>query len=215
MKMTAEVGNLNPYALDYPVCLVNGEPRLSAQTRAHMSLLNEDHPWLKMPTPTNTVVPGEVPVTSEYDPCTENYATSYLNQDSVKQAIHVQENIVWEDCSTTTKYNMLDRLIPMSPLYKQLVHNKDLRVLVYSGDDDAVCGTVGTQSWVYELGKRVESLWNVWEVDGQVAGYITKFEDYNYAFATIRNAGHECPAYRPKESYELFSHFLNGDWFQE
>jgi carboxypeptidase C (cathepsin A) len=213
-KMTLEVGNLNPYALDYPVCLVNGQPQYSAQVRTHMEILGEQYPWLRFPTPTNTVAPGEVAETSEYDPCTENYATTYLNQESVKEAIHVKTDIDWEDCSTTTRYNMLDRLVPMKPLYRQLVHNDDLRVLVYSGDDDAVCGTVGTQSWVYDLGKKAESLWQVWEVDGQVAGYLTRFEGANYAFATIRNAGHECPAYRPKESYELFSHFLNGDWFE-
>lgn len=207
-KMTSEVGNLNPYALDYPVCLSkDGTPQLTSQVNQLLNYLSleddsrKSYPLLKE--------------TSDYEPCTENYATDYLNQESVKEAIHVDTSIVWKDCSTTTKYKMFDRLIPMQPLYKDLVANEDLRILVYSGDDDSVCGTVGTQSWIYDLDQAPLDLWNVWEVDGQVAGYLTKFENLNFAFATVRNAGHEVPAYRPKEAFVLFESYLNGEWFQE
>ena len=47
-------------------------------------------------------------------------------------------------------YNMADRLIPMQPIYQELLRSDaGLSILVYSGDDDAVCGTIGTQEWIW------------------------------------------------------------------
>lgn len=41
----------------------------------------------------------------------------------------------------------------MVSLYQELLKwEEDLKVLVYSGDDDGVCGTVGTQEWIWDLG---------------------------------------------------------------
>jgi carboxypeptidase C (cathepsin A) len=89
-------------------------------------------------------------------------------------------------------------------------------VLVYSGDDDSVCGTIGTQRWIYDLGYPVAKNcnWNVWTVDGQTAGYITKFDtpyskDSRFAFITVHFAGHEVPTYKPKEALELFEMYIN------
>jgi len=92
----------------------------------------------------------------------------------------------------------------------------DLNILVYSGDDDGVCGTVGTQKWIYDLGYPVKSLWKTWEVDGQMAGYVTEFNtpfsnDSRFKFATVHFAGHEVPTYKPKEAFVLFQSYLNND----
>ena len=38
-----------------------------------------------------------------YEPCEEDYMTSYLNQDSVKAALHVNADIKWLDCSRTLR----------------------------------------------------------------------------------------------------------------
>jgi carboxypeptidase C (cathepsin A) len=89
-----------------------------------------------------------------------------------------------------------------------------LRVLVYSGDDDGVCGTIGTQRWIYDLGFSVSSLWDTWyNKDGQTAGYVTKFntplsKDSRFAFMTVHFAGHEVPTYKPKEALELFQKYI-------
>jgi hypothetical protein len=37
---------------------------------------------------------------------------------------------------------------------------------------------------------QVESDWTSWEVNGQVAGYIKKYEK-GFTFMTVRDAGHE------------------------
>ena len=194
LDFNKKIGNLNPYALDYPVCL-------TSQQRTIHQFLFEDL--------------SDLP----YEPCEDNYATSYLNQMDVKTAIHVKSDIAWEECSRTTKYKLADKLIPMEHYYRTILNSKshpDLRVLVYSGDDDGVCGTIGTQRWIYDLGFSVSSLWDTWyNNDGQTAGYVTKFntppegsKDSRFAFMTVHFAGHEVPTYKPKEALELFQKYI-------
>jgi carboxypeptidase C (cathepsin A) len=111
-------------------------------------------------------------------------------------------------------------MLPMQHYYNTILTSKthpDLRVLVYSGDDDGVCGTIGTQKWIYDLGFSVSSLWNTWYVDGQTAGYITKFntppkgsKDTRFSFITVHFAGHEVPTYKPKEALELFQMYIDN-----
>jgi carboxypeptidase C (cathepsin A) len=194
LDFNKKIGNLNPYALDYPVCL-------TAQQRTMHKFLFEDF--------------GDLP----YEPCEDNYATNYLNEMDVKKAIHVKSDITWEECSRTTKYKLADKLVPMEHYYTTILNSKthpDLRVLVYSGDDDGVCGTIGTQRWIYDLGFSVASLWDTWyNSDGQTAGYVTKFntppagsKDIRFSFITVHYAGHEVPTYKPKEALELFEKYI-------
>ena len=192
-----KIGNLNPYALDYPVCL-------SSQQRMMRSF-----------------VFGDADSVVQYEPCEDIFSANYLNMPEVKKALHVKDDIVWEECSRTTRYKLADKMLPMEKYYKTILNSKthpNLRVLVYSGDDDSVCGTIGTQRWIYDLGYPVakNGNWNVWTVDGQTAGYITKFDtpyskDSRFAFMTVHFAGHEVPTYKPKEALELFEMYLNNN----
>jgi carboxypeptidase C (cathepsin A) len=110
-------------------------------------------------------------------------------------------------------------MLPMQKYYPIILNSKthqDLRVLVYSGDDDGVCGTIGTQQWIYDLGFPVDSLWTTWDVDGQTAGYITTFKTpyekhSRFSFVTVHGAGHEVPTYKPKEALKLFEMYLYGE----
>ena len=189
-----KVGNLNPYALDYPVCL-------SSQQRAMHTFLH-----------------GSERVAS-YEPCEDEFSANYLNDPAVKKAIHVLDDIEWVECSHTTKYQMADKMLPMEKYYRTILNSKthpDLRVLVYSGDDDSVCGTIGTQKWIYDLGFPVDNLWTTWFVDGQTAGYSTTFKtpfgkESRFAFMTVHGAGHEVPTYKPKEALDLFQRYLQND----
>jgi len=193
-----KIGNLNPYALDYPVCLSNQQMRMREFLRE----------------------PNENKDTLIYEPCEELYSSAYLNRLDVKIALHVNKDIQWEECSRTTKYNLADKMLPMEKYYKTLMNSEthqDLRILVYSGDDDSVCGTIGTQRWIYDLGFPTTSLWDTWyNKDGQTAGFITKFKtpfsrNSRFSFITVHDAGHEVPTYKPKDALELFEMYLNNN----
>ena len=211
-----KVGNLNPYALDYPVCVPAQQVWTTEMISEIIKTINPDlHQGF-------TSIFNSIPKKDEYQPCEDNYAADYLNEESVKKALHVKTDIVWEECSRTVKYEYLDKMLPMEHYYNELlnsVSDKNLRIMVYSGDDDSVCGTIGTQKWLWDLGFPVKSgkYWNVWEIDGQTSGYITQFEtpfskDPRLTFATVHFAGHEVPTYKPKEAFYLYKAYLNNDY---
>ena len=207
-----KIGNLNPYALDYPVCVSAQQVWLNE----HVMNYARDNDGAR-------VVAADahkaVPLKDEYQPCEDNYSADYLNRADVKADLHVKSNIVWAECSRTVKYEFVDKLKPMEKYYNKILDSKsspELRVLVYSGDDDSVCGTIGTQKWIWDLGYTTKSMWKVWEVDQQVAGYVTHFNtphstDSRLIFATVHFAGHEVPTYKPKEAFVLFQAYLNNE----
>jgi hypothetical protein len=115
--MYAEVGNLNPYALDYPVCLEDGVKKYGRGQRTWMlnhflpglftHLMGEEKEKLRAPLDRESEerlseIRKSIGLSSteEFVPCAEDYMTTYLNQDDVKQALHVKSDIVWKDCST-------------------------------------------------------------------------------------------------------------------
>jgi len=214
-----KVGNLNPYALDYPVCVSSQQIMMTEMI--YETIKYDSKGDTELLTAFVSVF-DSIPKNGEYEPCEDNYASEYLNDPAVKSAMHVKSDIEWEECSRTVKYEYLDKMLPMEHYYNKLlnsVSDKDLRILVYSGDDDSVCGTIGTQKWLWTLGYQVKAdeYWKVWKVDGQTAGYITQFDtpfskDPRLTFATVHFAGHEVPTYKPKEAFYLFKAYLDNDY---
>lgn len=203
MHMTS---NSNPYALDYPTCVTAQQSWMSDFIHERTKVQELAHPG--------------IPLGSDYEPCEENYATVYMNRDDVKKALHVKPDIVWEECSHTTKYEMTDKMKSVIHIYKELLDDKDanIRMLIYSGDDDGVCATSYTQHMVFDiLNYTPKSYWKLWTVDGQTGGYISEFDtpwsrESRLAFSTVHFAGHEVPTYKPKEAFVLFDAFINNDY---
>jgi hypothetical protein len=115
----------------------------------------------------------------------------------VKKALHVKGDVTWADCSRTIRYKQTDGMKSMVPIYQELITgNAGLNILVYSGDDDGVCATIGTQGWIWDLAKNnnynsTGREWQAYKVAGQTAGYLTRWVDAKLAFATVHGAGHE------------------------
>jgi len=202
--------NLNPYALDYPVCVEDSPAKYGRSQRNWLMrhMLGGMHASDSLKRAVG-LEPDE-----SYEPCAEDYMTTYLNQDVVKTAIHVNEDIDWKDCSYTLRYDQADGRDSMVPYYQNLLNSSDINILVYSGDDDSVCATIGTQSWIWDLGFEVSArtFWDPYVVSQQTAGYLTKWKDTKLAFLTVHGAGHEVPAYKPEVALDLFTKYLAGDF---
>lgn len=97
------------------------------------------------------------------------------------------------------------------PHYTQII-DYGLKILIFSGDDDGVCPTYGTQHWIFKLPLEVQNKWKQWNHNDQVGGYMTKFNK-NFTFITIRGAGHMVPAYTPSKGQQILLNYLNGNWF--
>jgi len=193
---------IDPYALDFPICLEgqrSGERKAFMRTisRARMAAGRKNDLF-------STYFPNE------YEPCAGNWAADYLNRPDVQSAIHVVGTVVWQDCSDNVGnlYNLTDVLAPMMPVYQQLINTTKLSILVYSGDDDSVCATLGSQQWIWNLGFNVTKEWAQWTMDGQVAGFLVQFQ--GFSFATVHGAGHMVPQTRPAQGLALFKSYLAG-----
>ncbi len=211
LQINEKIRDLNPYALDYPTCLSDSSGAIIFRGQAGTLLRYALHQFSKN-TKNTLGLSDEQP----YEPCADDYMTTYLNRADVKAALHVNSNIKWADCSRSIHYAHMEVHEDITPYYKYLLNpsaNYDLDILVYSGDDDSVCATIGTQSWIYDLGFAPQKGkdWTSWKTpDGEFAGYMTKFKGARLAFATVHDAGHEVPTYKPQAAFELFSNFLSG-----
>lgn len=213
-QISASVGNLNAYALDYPVCVdQSASGKMTKFGRAQRvwflnSLLESQGLGLK-----EKAALG-LPAADSYEPCEDDYTDAYLNSVAVKEAIHVQKNIKWNSCSYKLKYNHSDGQVSTAPIYNYLIDGGfGLDILVYSGDDDSVCGTVGTQDWIWSLGYEVAGAqWTPYMVNKQTAGFLTKWTNTKLGFLTVHGAGHEVPTYKPDVALDLFTRFLAGEF---
>ena len=206
---------INPYALDYPVCL-EGDDSAKGTVPAGIYQRLQLAKYMS----SKTQLGGSIPEVDDYEPCATDYFTKYLNRADVQKALHVRPG-KWTMCAGRGfQYDFDDAGTPQIDLYKSLVTDigvkANLNMLVFSGDDDTICSLEGTQYWIYDLGVEVNAdvYWQEWEVDGQTAGYVTKFEveGGSFTLVTVRSAGHEVPAYKPKQGLELFRKFLGGEW---
>lgn len=210
-EMKESVGKLNPYGLDWPVC--NDHPTSltdhtqrngRAQRYALLSRIGKarGHKHNKE---------------ENFVPCEEEYSMVYLNRKDVQEAIHARiepSAKSWAECANHHRfqYNETDLSVDMSAYWRYLLDGGyNLKLMIYSGDADSVCATSGTQTWAYDLGYPVTDKWTTWEVDDQVAGYVTKFD--GYSLVTVHNAGHEVPSFQPKIALSMLRRFLNNTFF--
>jgi carboxypeptidase C (cathepsin A) len=211
IQMNGDVGNLNPYALDYPVCTTDS---LSKKGRAQRIWMQNHMLESQLGSKEAVRQLKGVTLKDDYEPCEDNYEDTYLNLASVKAALHVKSNIRWESCSNTVNYNMSDSQVSTAPIYNYLIDGKfGLNILVYSGDDDGVCATIGTQEWIWGLGYTVAAnMWSSYMVSGQTAGYQTQWANTKLGFLTIHGAGHEVPTYKPEVALDMWSRYLAGEF---
>eukprot|EP01017_Pseudomicrothorax_dubius_P043377 TRINITY_DN720_c0_g1_i4.p1 TRINITY_DN720_c0_g1~~TRINITY_DN720_c0_g1_i4.p1 ORF type:complete len:468 (-),score=118.28 TRINITY_DN720_c0_g1_i4:89-1492(-) len=142
-------------------------------------------------------------------PCVDGVGLNrFYNRPEVKDALHVDPTIKWADCNAEVNENYSPRPGGSANLYPQLV-GSGIRVLLYSGDTDAVVSFVWTQKYLLQQKFQVVEEWRQWLVDGQVAGYVTQYKD-DLSFVTIKGTGHMAPQWKRKESFYMFSQFLAG-----
>ncbi|VFQ72515.1 unnamed protein product [Cuscuta campestris] len=123
-----------------------------------------------------------------FDPCESDYVHAYLNLPVVQKAMHANTtklNYTWELCSNEIT-SWTDSPLTMFPIYKRLFKT-GLRILLYSGDIDAVVPVTGTRYSINAMNLTVVNPWHPWQ-DGtqEVGGYKVGYE--GLTFATVRGA---------------------------
>ncbi|XP_047089193.1 serine carboxypeptidase-like 14 [Lolium rigidum] len=100
--------------------------------------------------------------------------------------------------------------IESSLKYHRNMTSKGYRVLVYSGDHDAIIPFLGTESWVRSLNYPILDEWRAWHLDGQSAGFTITYKN-NLTFATVKGGGHSVPEYQPERGLAIFSRWISGE----
>ncbi|CAA3008873.1 serine carboxypeptidase-like 26 [Olea europaea subsp. europaea] len=143
-----------------------------------------------------------------YDPCESEYVYSYLNLPQVQKALHANRTKLshkWELCSVVIN-SWKDSPSTMFPIYRRLMAS-GLRILLYSGDVDAVVSVTGTRYSIASLNLKVIKPWRPWmDKTDEVAGYQVVYD--GLTFATVRGAGHQVPQFQPRRAFILLKMFL-------
>lgn len=171
----------------------------------------------------------------QYEECVYHYMTAFLNRNDVREALHVPNHITWVECNEDVQsewpiedffgssFTDFESVVQrnqnlMSLNASEASDNPDpLRILIYSGDNDMICPTVGTQRWVNELPHDHTSLWRPWYFSNKatargLGGYVTQY-DSMLSLVTLHDGGHMVAAYRPRQAYEMMSKFLFSEEF--
>jgi serine carboxypeptidase-like clade 2 len=83
-----------------------------------------------------------------------------------------------------------------------------MKMLVFSGDVDAIVPVIGTRRWINKLELDVKEAWRPYFVDGQVGGYVEVYD--GLTLATVRGGGHMVPYTKPARALHLFESFVLG-----
>jgi len=157
------------------------------------------------------------PWTCESDPALD----AYFARADVRAALHLTETGSGFSYTRSGPASIL--------LYPTLLQH--MRVLIYNGDADACVPYVGNEQWTTSMvdqGVAAEAeAWRPWYLlkddrNYAPAGYVTTYSVPNkrylnraggddFAFLTVRLAGHMVPQYQPEAALAFFSRFLAGE----
>jgi cathepsin A (carboxypeptidase C) len=109
-----------------------------------------------------------------------SYIEKWLNAESTKKALHVDEkrSHAWESCNFGINMQFhTDWMKDFSPFVADLLNHK-IPALIYAGDVDFVCNYLGNQAWTYDL-----------EWVGQSDFQAAPVQDWNGGKGLSRSAG--------------------------
>lgn len=140
-------------------------------------------------------------------PCIdERNISSYLNQNSVRTALHIPSFVQkWDICSSDVEFGYRRIYDTMAPQVLTLLQNGK-RGLVYNGDVDMACNFLGDSWFSDSLGLSVVKDYQEWHFDNQVAGFFKQYK--GLTFLTIKGSGHMVPQDKPGPAFKMISSFL-------
>ena len=192
--------NMNPYAIDYPICATNvQQTQLNKYTRKYTNFVR------------NKVNMA----------CIDNYTSKYLNSAAVREKIikpHSNRN--WYGCTDYEFYRLKDGNNDMVRYIKRHLMDKELKhleILIMSGTNDSICGTIGTQKWISRLNLKTKAHTGEWKpylMDKMLKGHVTTFQgdgNKTLTLVTVNYAGHEIPMYKPDVAYFVANSFVKRE----
>ncbi|RDX96683.1 Serine carboxypeptidase II-3, partial [Mucuna pruriens] len=134
--------------------------------------------------------PGASP-DRNFDPCSDNYISSYLNLAEVQEALHAKAS-EWSPCRGVGWTDSPATILPT----------------ISRGDTDGRVPITSSRYSVNALKLPVETKWRPWYSGNEVGGYLVGYK--GLTLVTVRGAGHMVPSYQPQRALTMISFFLRG-----
>ena len=95
-----------------------------------------------------------------------------------------------------------------------IVTLRNVRVLIYNGQDDFVVNSAGVINYLNKLQWEGIDGWKRarkerWTIEGQVKGWVKMYE--NMWFVLVNGAGHMVPADQPLSAFTMMGKYLKND----
>jgi hypothetical protein len=137
-----------------------------------------------------------------------DYVSDYMNREDVRAALNIPTSApAWNMCSPDLDYNLQTEASRW--IYDVL--NGKVRMMFYSGDTDGAIPIYGSKEWIKRLDREVVEAWRPWYTEGQVSGYVEKYEGLD--FVTVKGVGHMAPQWARKPVTDMISAFIHDEKF--
>ena len=131
-----------------------------------------------------------------------------MNREDVRKTFHIPSDVQgWEQCSSTLQYHEQREA---SMWIYEILRNQ-YRLMFYSGDIDGCIPTFGSKRWIQSLNWPVVDAWRPWFTNGQVSGYVEKYDGLE--FVTIKGVGHMAPQWARQPMTNLISAWIHNEPF--
>mgnify|MGYP001587564185 FL=1 len=156
---------------------------------------------------------GTVFTTDEPNWCAANQVPIYVNLPAVQDVLHVSAPVpsIWYPCPPWVNYSSEDVTHSVLDIYKHLIASSaNIRVLIYSGDQDTTVPFTGTRTWLRALNLPILDDVHEWYVDTngrQVGGWAINYGS-RFTFTTVRAGAHTVPMSQPQRGLHMFKTFL-------
>lgn len=203
--------NLNWYDLYrkvYPESLLTDSKTLKQSRQGHVTIdgkvktyrrgmtASEYTPWVK-----HLKMSNEEPILGDF-------LSGYMNREDVRDALHIPSSAPgWEMCSTTLEYHEQHE----ASYWIYGVLKNQVRKLFYSGDTDGAVTTYGSKMWIKDLKWSVNEAWRPWFTNGQVSGYVEKYDGLD--FVTVKGVGHMAPQWAREPVTNMIMAWVHNEEF--
>lgn len=139
--------------------------------------------------------------------------TKYLSQSSVKEALGVPVDRLWQQCNRLVDLKLVfagDWMLNYADDVTLLLESGH-RIIVYAGEDDYICNWYGNHAWPEALEWSGASAYHsapnsTWSVAGSAAGEGKTAN--GLTFLKVYKAGHMVPYNQPKNALDMFTRFI-------
>jgi len=136
---------------------------------------------------------------------------TWLTTESTREALHVtSDSAAWVSCNNAVNADFKnDWMINYDGLVGDMLEG-GVEVLIYAGDVDFICNSLGNKAWTLDLDWTGKEAFNALEDKDWNSGAGSVRSAGGLTFLTIFDAGHMVPSDQPEAALKMLDAFTTG-----